>query len=150
MLSVNQKKCDLCGKCVQVCPFGAMEIRDSRVEIGAACRMCRICLKNCPNHAILFTDGVRKKADRDRWKGILVFVECEGKQIHPVTLELIGIIRFSASSSAMISGKRPGSCRNTEWIRYLFMTMSGLRTTGKICMPMPWKTASNSPGLPLC
>ena len=97
MLSVNQKKCDLCGKCVQVCPFGAMEIRDSRVEIGAACRMCRICLKNCPNHAILFTDGVRKKADRDRWKGILVFVECEGKQIHPVTLELIGKAKELAS-----------------------------------------------------
>ena len=97
MISIQQNKCDLCGKCIEVCPFGAMEIVDGRIEINAACRVCSICLKNCPNKAILLTDGIRQKADRNKWKGILVYVEHFEGQIHPVTLELIGKAKELAS-----------------------------------------------------
>jgi electron transfer flavoprotein alpha subunit len=74
-----------------------MEQKEGRIEINAACKMCRICLKNCPSKAIVITDGIRKKADRNQWKGILVFVEHLEGQIHPVTLELIGKARELAS-----------------------------------------------------
>jgi electron transfer flavoprotein alpha subunit len=90
MLSIQHNKCNLCGECIKVCPFGAMEQREGHIEISAACKVCRICLKSCPNKAIVITNGIREKADRDQWKGILVFVEHLEGQIHPVTLELIG------------------------------------------------------------
>jgi len=67
-----------------------MTIKEDRVEISAACKMCRICIKKCPNKAIVVTDGIRKKADKSQWKGIMVFVEHVGGQIHPITFELIG------------------------------------------------------------
>ena len=90
MLAINSKKCDLCGKCINSCPFGALMINEGQVEVSAACKLCRVCLKSCPNKAIVITDGKRKTADKDKWKGIMVFVEYTDGQIHPVTLELIG------------------------------------------------------------
>ncbi|MGI6141221.1 MAG: FAD-binding protein [Caldicoprobacterales bacterium] len=97
MLSINQNKCDLCGKCIETCPFGAMDIIEGRVVINEACKMCRICLKTCPGKAIVATDGIREKANINNWKGILVFAEQLEGQIHPVTLELIGKSKELAS-----------------------------------------------------
>lgn len=75
MLVINSKKCTLCGECVKVCPFNAMEMKENKVEITAACKMCSLCLKNCPTKAIMSADGVREAADISMWKGIMVFVE---------------------------------------------------------------------------
>ena len=50
-------------------------MKENRIEITAACKMCRICLKNCPVKAILSVDGARKAEDISKWKGIMVFVE---------------------------------------------------------------------------
>ena len=104
MLVINFKKCTVCGKCIETCPFGAMEIKENKVEITAACKMCRICLKNCPEKAIFSADEIRKTEDISKWKGIMVFVESidkyssgDGIEIHPVTLELIGKARELAS-----------------------------------------------------
>ena len=33
MLVINFKKCTVCGKCIETCPFGAMEIKENKVEI---------------------------------------------------------------------------------------------------------------------
>ena len=101
MLAINSKKCSLCGECVKVCPFGALDIKDGKVKINAACKMCRACLKSCPNKAILLTDGMRETADRDKWNGIMTFIEYNTKhndgQIHAITFELIGKAKELAS-----------------------------------------------------
>ncbi len=97
MLAINSQRCNLCGECVKICPFGAIDIKEGQVEISTACRMCRICLKKCPTKAIVLTDGRRETVDRHNWKGILVFTEYMDGQIHPVTLELIGKARELAS-----------------------------------------------------
>ena len=86
---ISKEKCDLCGVCISICPFNAIEI-SSEVEINASCKMCRICSKKCPKGAITFIDEVRDDVNRDDWKGVLVFVEHMGGEIHPVTHELIG------------------------------------------------------------
>ncbi|WHH58020.1 FAD-binding protein [Petroclostridium sp. X23] len=90
VLSVNNHKCDLCGICVEACPFAAVEINDHRVEFNAACKMCKVCIKRCPKGAIAFIDEHRASISKEDWKGVMVYVEHLEGEIHPVTMELIG------------------------------------------------------------
>lgn len=90
---VNGSKCDLCGKCVEACPFNAISITGNMVEINAACKVCRLCIKRCPLGAIEFVADERPLVKKEEWKGILVYVEHIGGEIHPVTRELIGKAR---------------------------------------------------------
>lgn len=97
MLSINKNRCNLCGECINTCPFGALTINEGRIDVSAACRMCRMCVKKCPQKAIVVTDGMRKRADRAKWQGIMVFVEYMEGEIHPVTIEFIGKAKELAS-----------------------------------------------------
>ncbi|MBN2062941.1 MAG: electron transfer flavoprotein subunit alpha [Deltaproteobacteria bacterium] len=90
ILFINQKKCTLCGECIELCPFGALEVVNGVLEINAACKTCKICLKNCPVGAISLLDNARVKINKRLWKGVLVYVEHDESGINPVTLELIG------------------------------------------------------------
>ena len=97
-LNFNQDQCILCGQCVEKCPFGALEIKDNKIEINASCKMCKLCVKSCPVQAVsLVEDEVKKTVDKDAWKGIMVFVEQEESGIHPVAFELIGKARELAA-----------------------------------------------------
>lgn len=97
-LSFNQDLCTLCGQCVEKCPFGALELRENRVEINASCKMCKLCVKNCPAGAVtLMEDEVKQTVDKKAWKGIMVFVEQEETGVHPVAFELIGKARELAA-----------------------------------------------------
>ena len=90
-LNFNHDLCVLCGQCVEKCPFGALEIKNDKVEVNASCKMCRLCIKNCPVNAVsLIEDAPVQAVDKDAWKGVMVFVEQEVTGIHPVAYELIG------------------------------------------------------------
>lgn len=94
VLNFHRERCTLCGQCVEQCPFGALELKDGRVELNASCKMCRLCVKNCPAEAITYVEEEEKESvDKDKWRGILVFAEQEASGIHPVALELIGKAR---------------------------------------------------------
>lgn len=98
VLTFYHDKCTLCGQCVEKCPFGALEVKDNKIEINASCKMCKICVKNCPVDAIaLVEEEVKAEVDKNAWSGILVFVEQEEHGIHPVGLELIGKARELAA-----------------------------------------------------
>ena len=97
-LYFNQDICTLCGQCVEKCPFGALEIKNDKIEINASCKMCKLCVKNCPVSAVsLVEDKAKKAVDKNAWKGIMVFVEQEETGIHPVAFELIGKARELAA-----------------------------------------------------
>jgi len=83
-------KCDLCGHCIDICPFNACEIKDGRIEINAACKMCRLCIKNCSNEAISIALDEGPGINKDEWKGVMIFVEHNEGVIHPITYELAG------------------------------------------------------------
>jgi len=96
MLKINAAKCDLCGICKDVCPFGAIDIKKDKVEIGDGCRLCSACIKKCPKGAIEKAEEEEKEEPRinkDEWEGILVIAECTGGKAHGVTFELLGEAR---------------------------------------------------------
>ena len=94
-LKFDKQKCDLCGLCLQKCPFGALEMRADGIEVGAGCRMCGLCVRTCPEKAIRFEQRANA-VDKSQWKDFLIFVEQERGDIHPVAYELIGEARKMA------------------------------------------------------
>ena len=50
---INREKCDLCGKCVDICAFGALRIENWKLKIGNLyCEGCGACEVVCPQRAI--------------------------------------------------------------------------------------------------
>jgi len=79
----------------ELCPFGAIEVRGSRLEINAGCRMCKICVEKGPEGVFeLFEkEDERPYIDKSLWRGIGVFIELSGGSVHPVSLELLAKAR---------------------------------------------------------
>lgn len=52
----DKEKCTGCGDCVNICPVGALEIKDGKVVLVRAdeCIDCRACESACENSAIIF------------------------------------------------------------------------------------------------
>ena len=82
---------------LKVCPFGAIEYTDGKVQVNAGCKMCKICVKKGPAGVMEFIETETKKIDKSLWKGIAVYVEHVEGTIHPVTMELIGKARELAA-----------------------------------------------------
>ncbi|MPW25591.1 electron transfer flavoprotein subunit alpha [Alkalibaculum sp. M08DMB] len=82
-------KCILCRECIEKCPFNALCMGKNGIEVNDACRMCSVCVKVCSAEAISFEQkaGV---VDKSEWNGILVYIEQDHGDIHPVAFELIG------------------------------------------------------------
>ena len=77
-----------------VCPFGAISYDGTKLEISAACKMCKLCVKKGPKGVMEFVEGdVRPTVDKSLWRGVCVFVDHDGDKIHRVTYELLGKAR---------------------------------------------------------
>ena len=75
---------------IKVCPFKALETDGKTVAVNAACKMCKICVKNSKNGEVEFAEEKTVSVDKSLWKGIMVYVDHVDGEIHPVTYELIG------------------------------------------------------------
>lgn len=81
-----------------ICPFGAFSFEDEKLDVTAACKMCKLCLRKGPEgYVTLEEDKVVEKVDKDAYKSIAVYVDHVEGAIHPVTLELIGKARELAA-----------------------------------------------------
>ncbi|MDO5021779.1 MAG: electron transfer flavoprotein subunit alpha [Eubacteriales bacterium] len=89
-IALLERKCTSCGKCAEVCPFGAITMVAGKPDINSACKMCNICVKNCPEKALYRLETRAKSVDKSKWNDILVFAETSEGKLHPVTMELIG------------------------------------------------------------
>ncbi|MTI65783.1 MAG: electron transfer flavoprotein subunit alpha [Firmicutes bacterium] len=87
---VHQDKVKNVDELIGLCPFSAIEYNDEKLEINAACKMCKICVKKGPEGVFEYVEDEIKKINKDEWKGILVYVDHVEGNIHPVTFELIG------------------------------------------------------------
>ena len=76
---------------VKVCPFGAITYDGTKLEISSACKMCKLCVKKGPIGVVEFIeDNNNDTIDKSLWRGICVYVDHDGENIHRVTYELIG------------------------------------------------------------
>ena len=99
-LVIHQEKVEDPQVLVDICPFGAMEEKDGKLSINAACKMCRLCVKKGPAGAVEYVEDEKKEEiDKSQWNGIAVYVDHVDGEIHPVTYELIGKARELAVRS---------------------------------------------------
>lgn len=98
-LRIHQERLDEDGirQLIDICPFGAISCRDGKVEIDSGCRMCRLCVKKGPGGAVEYMETQEPGINKDEWRAVAVYVEYNGKAVHPVTFELLGKARELAA-----------------------------------------------------
>jgi len=98
-LVVNQEKLSpsIIEELIKICPFGAMEEKNGKIDINAGCKMCKLCVKNGPAGAVEFREEEAAGIDKSLWNGVAVYVDHVEGIIHPVTYELIGKARELAA-----------------------------------------------------
>ena len=74
---------------IKLCPFGAISYEGGELSISAACKMCKLCAKKSGGIVTYAEDEV-KEIDKSLWRGICVYADCQGGEIHRVTFELCG------------------------------------------------------------
>ena len=90
-LVIHHEKITNLAELIKICPFHAMEDKNGKLEINAACKMCKLCIKKGPAGAVEYCeDETAPLIDKSQWSGIAVYVDHVDGEIHPVTLELIG------------------------------------------------------------
>ncbi|MBQ8836315.1 MAG: FAD-binding protein [Clostridia bacterium] len=93
-LKINQGlvNADNAKELVKICPFGAISYDGAKLDVSSACKMCKICVKKGPAGVMEYVEEEEPKetVDKSLWKGICVYVDHEGENIHRVTYELIG------------------------------------------------------------
>ncbi len=83
-----------------LCPFGAISYENEKIEISAACKMCKLCVKKSDG-IISYAEEVKATVDKNAWKGVCVYVDHLAGKIHRVTYELIG----KAKELAKVTGQ---------------------------------------------
>ncbi|MDQ0150261.1 electron transfer flavoprotein subunit alpha/FixB family protein [Eubacterium multiforme] len=96
-LVINQDKVGNIEEMIKICPFGAMENVNGKLEINASCKMCKVCVRKGPKGAVEYVEEDVVEIDKSKWNGITVYVDHVEGNIHPVTYELIGKARELAS-----------------------------------------------------
>lgn len=91
-LKVNQNlvNADTAKALIDVCPFGAFSYDGKTLDISSACKMCKMCIRKGPAGVVEFVEEVKETVDKSLWKGVCVYVDHAGENIHRVTYELIG------------------------------------------------------------
>lgn len=75
---------------VSLCPFGAISYTDGKLDISAACKMCKLCVRKGGGVIELVEEPEEASVDKSLWQGICVYADCSGGKTHRVTFELCG------------------------------------------------------------
>ena len=79
----------------ELCPFSAIHYENGVLDIDAACKMCRMCVKKGPRGVVTLEEDAQTMLalNKEDWRGIAVFAEQQDGRVHGVTLELLGKAR---------------------------------------------------------
>ena len=101
---------------ISICPFGAISYEDGKLDISSGCKMCKMCVRKGQG-LVDFVEETRQ-IDKSLWKGICVYADCTGGNIHRVTFELCGKARELAAVTghpvyALVIGHNVSTCAET-------------------------------------
>lgn len=82
--------CNGCTRCVKVCPYGAVELKEGKAHLLERCTSCGACLEVCKPKAILSDAKPREIPDFSDREGVWVFAEQRAGALSRVSLELLG------------------------------------------------------------
>lgn len=87
---VDRQKCTLCGVCVDVCPFAAISLTETSLEISDECTLCGMCVDTCEFGALSLPQaGSGPVEDLASYEGIWVYAEWRAGGVHKVSHELL-------------------------------------------------------------
>ena len=97
----------------ELCPFGAISYENGVLDISSGCKMCKMCVRKGQG-LVDFAEEVTQ-IDKSAWKGICVYADCTGGNIHRVTFELCGKARELAAVTgqsvyALVIGYQVDGC----------------------------------------
>ncbi|GLI33151.1 electron transfer flavoprotein subunit alpha [Desulforhabdus amnigena] len=99
---VDRQKCTVCGVCTDVCPFGAISLKETCIEISDECTLCGMCVDTCEFGALSLPEvGTGPAADLASYKGVWVFAEWREGVIHKVGHELLSAGRKLADKRSV-------------------------------------------------
>jgi DNA-directed RNA polymerase subunit D len=110
IIKIDSKKCNACGKCVNICPKGILSIKDNKLKIESQmrCTICKDCEEECP------FDPPAIKIGQEN--GVFIFyVESTGAlKVERIVLEAAKILDMKAHSfiSQLSSIKTGGKAEN--------------------------------------
>lgn len=90
-LKINQTLVndEVAKKLVDLCQFKAISYENGKLDINAGCKLCKMCVRNSDG-VVTFEEDEAKTINKDEYKGICVFADCDHGKTHKVTFELIG------------------------------------------------------------
>ena len=88
MIRVIEDRCTGCGRCVSVCLYDAIIIKDNIARILDNCNLCKACVDECPEGAIVIKEK-EEIFDFSEYKDLWVFIELKDEKIHDVSIELL-------------------------------------------------------------
>ncbi|MCX8082349.1 MAG: electron transfer flavoprotein subunit alpha [bacterium] len=89
MIKIDYGRCTLCKQCIDVCPFGAIEVKEGKLFINENCTLCGLCVNTCPENALEKEEKVVSVSDLSKYKGIWFFAESRGDKLCPVAFEML-------------------------------------------------------------
>lgn len=97
LLNILKDKCIGCGVCVEVCPFGALELVDDIAVVNENCTACGACVDECPVSAlILERPESDEEVDLTAYQGVWVWVEQFQGEACSISWEMMGQGRIIA------------------------------------------------------
>ena len=88
-IRIEAEQCTGCGSCVDVCPFGIIEIVDDIAQIGEGCNLCGACRDACTFEAIIIEAPAEAEVADDSYRGVWVYAEQQDGQLKGVSYELV-------------------------------------------------------------
>ena len=92
LLVIDREPCIGCAVCVDVCPYGALELVDAVAVVNENCTACGICVPECPVDALSLptSEARRGTPNKASYQGVWVWVEQFRGEAASISWEMLG------------------------------------------------------------
>ncbi|MBC7237440.1 MAG: electron transfer flavoprotein subunit alpha [Chloroflexi bacterium] len=96
LLLIDKQACIGCGACVDVCPFGALDLVEGVAVVNENCTACSACIEVCPTNALSLPEKPAADLETQAYQGVWVWVEQFNGQASSISWEMMGQGRILA------------------------------------------------------